>query len=105
MEDLSRIIQELFQQYGNTVDKSWMVFTYGKQQHLYIQMDAKMRLAMNRVLEFCKIANQDINKFMEPVVQEMVRKSTIGLESRKQEGAINPSGDLVDDLEDDKTQW
>jgi len=89
--DLSKIIQELFNKYGETVNQSFMVFTYGKQQHIYVAMDAKMRRSMDRVMECCKITGVDLNDFMRPVMDDLVKKAAIEIEKKRQEDAVNGS--------------
>lgn len=96
--DLENIIQDLFNKYGETVNNSFMIFTYGKQQHIYVQMDAKMRRAMDRVLECCRQLKVDINEFMRPVLDEASKKAAIDIEKRKQADAVSGS-----DVE--KSEW
>lgn len=83
VSDLERIIQELFAKYGETVSQSFMVFTYGKQDHIYISMDPKMRKAMNKAMECCRITGLDMNEFMRPVVEDFVRKAAVDIEQRQ----------------------
>ena len=69
VEDLSRIIQELFNKYGDTVQQSFMVFTFGKQHHVYIQMTSKTKKALDKVLNYCKTTGEDINEVMAPIIK------------------------------------
>ena len=89
VQDLERIIQELFAKYGETVNQSFMIFTYGKQQHIYVAMNAKMRKAMDKAMECCRLTGQDINDFMRPVVEEFVRKAAIEIEKNQQASGEN----------------
>lgn len=95
VEDLGRIIQELFNKYGETVNQSFMVFTFGKQQHIYIGMDAKMRRAMDKVMECCRLLGQDINDFMKPVVDECLKKAVSSIEEKKQADAVSGSAPVA----------
>lgn len=101
VEDLGKIIQDLFNKYGETVNNSFMVFTYGKQQHIYIAMDAKMRRAMDKVMECCRQTKTDMNDFMRPLIDDLVRKATIELEKKKQEDAVRGSGGVAVE----KVEW
>jgi hypothetical protein len=83
VQDLERIIQELFAKYGDTVNQSFMIFTYGKQQHIYVAMDAKMRKAMDKAMECCRLMGTDMNDFMRPVVEDFVRKAAIEIEKKR----------------------
>jgi len=79
-EDLQRIIQMLFAKYGDTVDLSYMIFTYGKQEHIYVQMNPAMRKAMDKVVAYCKMTCQDINDFMVPITQAFMKEALAALE-------------------------
>jgi acyl carrier protein len=83
VQDLERIIQELFAKYGDTVNQSFMIFTYGKQQHIYVAMDAKMRRAMDKAMECCRLTGADMNDFMRPVVEDFVRKASVEIEKKR----------------------
>jgi hypothetical protein len=68
VEELASLIEEMFSKYGDTVDQNFMVFVHGKREHVYIAMSPKMKAAMEKVTEFCKITKTDINSVMAPVV-------------------------------------
>lgn len=70
VEDLSKIIQTLFNKYGDTVQQSFMVFTFGKQHHVYIQMTSKTKKALDKVLNYCKTTGEDINEVMAPIIKQ-----------------------------------
>lgn len=81
VEDLNKIIQALFTKYGDTVAQSFMIFTHGKREHLYVAMDRKMKKAMDKVIEHCKKSGEDINEFMEPLTQVFMQAATRKLKS------------------------
>lgn len=70
VDDIGRIVQEMFAKNGETVDKSFMVFTYGKQEHIYVAMSNSTRKVMDKVLLFCETSGTDLNELMEPVLKE-----------------------------------
>jgi ParB/RepB/Spo0J family partition protein len=80
VEELSQIIQKMFTEYGDTVQNSYMVFTHGGKQHLYIAMDAKMNRAMDKVVEYCRLSGEDINKFMAPITEACLKEADKKLE-------------------------
>jgi hypothetical protein len=80
VEELSQIIQKMFATYGDTVQQSYMVFTHGGQQHLYIALDPKMKRAMDKVVEYCRISGEEINKFMAPITENYLKESEKKLE-------------------------
>jgi len=74
VEELTSILNELFAKYGNTMDQSFMVFTHGKKEHIYIAMDMKMRAAMQKVVEYCKLTKEDINTVLAPVTDRYMKE-------------------------------
>lgn len=68
-EDLEKIVQMLFAKYGDTVDLSYMIFTYGKQEHLYISMSSKVRKAMKKLCQYAEHTKTDINELMAAIVE------------------------------------
>ena len=85
VEDLSNIIQNLFAKHGDTVALSYMVFTYGRQEHVYVQMNSKMKRSLDKVLGYCRAANEDINDFLSPIIEEAGKKALKDLETAKRE--------------------
>jgi hypothetical protein len=83
VDDLGEIIQTLYQKYGDTVNQSFMVFTFGKQEHIYVAMNAKMRKAMGKVLDYVAVSGEDINDVMRPVVDSCARAATKQWEALK----------------------
>lgn len=73
VEELTSIINELFNKYGNTMDQSFIVFTHGKREHIYVAMDMKMKRAMEKVTEYCKMTKEDINLVMAPVTEKCMK--------------------------------
>lgn len=69
LDDLQRIIQTLFSKFGDTLAQSYMVFTYGKQEHIYVQMDRHMKRAMDKIVSLCKHTGMNINDFLGPVIK------------------------------------
>jgi len=87
--ELQAVIQEMFAQHGDTLEYSFMVFNFGKNRHVYIKCNAKMRRGLEKAMECCKQLKVDINDFMEPVCAEFIRKAAIDIERKHQEDAIS----------------
>lgn len=85
VEDLSNIIQHLFAKHGDTVSLSYMVFTYGKSEHVYVQMNSKAKKALDKVLSYCRSTDLDINDFLAPVIEEAGKKALKELEKAKRD--------------------
>lgn len=84
VEDLQNIIQSLFARYGDTLQHSYMVFTHGKQEHVYIQASTKTLRAIRKIMTYCQETSSDINKVIEPILADGVKKLGKALEdSRK----------------------
>jgi hypothetical protein len=90
MKDLENIIQDLFQKYGDTLNQSYMIFTYGKQQHIYIAMGATLRAAMTKLMTYCSITRKDINEVVAPLIQEGVKALNDDLERLQREKTTQP---------------
>lgn len=104
VSDLQNIIQSLFTKYGDTVKHSFMIFTHGKQEHIYIAMDRKMVRAMTKVMDYCKLTGEDINAFMVPIVNEFMREATKKLAEREGSKGQKPDPLLDDPEETDRSK-
>jgi len=91
VEDLSNILQHLFAKHGDTVNLSFMVFSFGKQEHTYVQMNRQTKKALDKVLAYCRHANEDINDFLAPLIEEAGKQALLGLDrARAQAKAAVP---------------
>ena len=79
VEDLGTIIQTLFAKFGDTVQQSFMVFTFGKTEHVYVQMDKAMKKALDKVLNYCRESGADVNEFMGPILNDAAVKAAENL--------------------------
>jgi hypothetical protein len=68
LQDLERILNELWSSYGDTIHQSFMIFTYGKREHVYIAMDRKTREALKKITNHCKKTSKDINEVLGPAL-------------------------------------
>jgi ParB/RepB/Spo0J family partition protein len=97
VEDLSKVIQAMFTRYGDTVNQSFMVFSHGNKQHLYIAMNPQMKKAMDRVMEYCRKSGEDINDFMEPLTKAYMQTADSRIkrmtESEELEDAVGSDED------------
>ena len=88
VEDLSNIIQHLFAKHGDTVNLSFMVFTFGKQEHIYVQANSKTKKALDKVLAYCKHAHEDINDFLAPIIEQAGKEALKQLDKSKKEAEV-----------------
>lgn len=69
VEDLSKIIQHLYDMYSDTVPFGFMVFTYGKKEHVYVSMTKKAKTAMDALTKAAKSQRIDINDLLTPALE------------------------------------
>ena len=62
--DLNKIIQTLFKEHGDTVKYSFMVFTFGGKEHIYIAMNKTVHEAMKKILAQAKEKHLDVNDLL-----------------------------------------
>jgi hypothetical protein len=91
--DLGNIIQMLFSQYGDTVQQSFMIFTYGKQEHLYVQMDKKLKKLVDKVIEYTRATGEDINAVFLSVLEPTVKDLSKRLDAKRADDPDNSDGD------------
>lgn len=75
IDDLSAILNGLFQKYGNDLKYSFMVFTYGGREHIMVKMSEKMYKSMRKITTFCRDHQADINLLFEPIVAKMMENA------------------------------
>lgn len=71
VDDLSRILNEMFSKYGDTLKNNYMIFQYGGKTHLWVLMDSKLKKKMiDEVVEELKAGNYDINQYFSKLINE-----------------------------------
>jgi len=70
IRNLSMILNKLFAEFGETVQNSYMFFTYGTKLHLMIMMSPKLRKSIDILSQYCQNKNTDINEVLEKIVEE-----------------------------------
>lgn len=91
VEDLEKIIQDMFSKYGDTLNLGFMIFTYGKQEHLYIAMDSKLKKAMDALRFYCQESSRNINDVMAPLVKHLMQTLDSEFKNGLPEHPENPS--------------
>lgn len=84
VDDLSRILNELFSKFGNTLDNNFMIFTYGGKVHLWVLMESDLKeFLVDDLIEDFKEFNVDASSFFrillekhgKDVLQDMIKNS------------------------------
>lgn len=73
VEDLSNVLNNLFTNYGNTLDKNFMVFTYGGKEHIYVVMDGEMKKSMKKIRDSAMDTNSDMTVLLGPAIQQVAK--------------------------------
>lgn len=82
-EDLGNIVTDMMNKYGETMGQSFMVFTYGKQEHVYVQADRVTKKAVDKLIFYCRETNADINTVLGPLLEQ---------EAERRMNELNPRG-------------
>ena len=69
--DLERIIQHLFQEHGDSVKYSFMVFAWGGKEHTYISMSKKVHQAMKKIMAASRSGELDINEIIGDAIEKV----------------------------------
>jgi len=75
IDDLSAILNGLFQKHGNDLRFNFMFFTYGGKEHIMVRMSEKMFKTMKKVTGFCRDHQADINLLFEPIVAKIMENA------------------------------
>lgn len=67
----------------HTVERGYADFTFGGQQHTYVQMSRNTKKALDKVLAYCKHANEDVNDFLAPLIEEAGKQALKALDKSK----------------------
>jgi hypothetical protein len=93
LQDLERILNEIWSSYGDTVQLSFMIFTYGTREHTYISMDKQTRAALRRITDYCKVGAKDINAVIGPALCALADVLAVGKTPAPAPVSENDDGD------------
>lgn len=68
IDDLALVLNKMFTEYGDTVEYSFMAFTWGGKMHYLIRMDKTLKNAMSGVHTYCVENAIDINDVLTPLL-------------------------------------
>lgn len=69
MNDLSLVLNTILNQHGDTLDYSFLVFSFGGKEHAYISMSKKTKAVVDKVFAHCKEWGKDVNEVIPEVTQ------------------------------------
>lgn len=71
VDDLSRILNEMFNKYGDTLKQNFMVFQYGGKTHVWVIMDKALKNKfVDGVLEELHAGGYDINRYLDKLITD-----------------------------------
>lgn len=71
--DLDKIIQKFMSESGDTAQYSFLVFTWGGKEHIYVAMSDKIREAMKLIVRASRSKKVDINEIIEEAIIDAAR--------------------------------
>lgn len=69
VEHVSTSISEIFEKYGHTVPNSFVVFPAGGKRHMFINSNASLKIAIDKIVMKCLQQNMDINVVLGGLLQ------------------------------------
>ena len=97
-EDLAKIIQDLFNRYGDTLEFGFMVFTYGKQDHWYVQATKKVMKSLDQIALYCRETKAQIGEVLAPILDKGAKELAKKLAEEKK--AVTSGADPLLDSKD-----
>jgi hypothetical protein len=75
IDDLGLILNKIFHDHGDTLQHSFMVFSYGGKEHTYVAMSKQTRNAVALVLDHCKSWGKDVNEVIGKLTEAWVKEA------------------------------
>lgn len=63
VDDLSNVLNTIMKEGGSTLDKGYMVFTYGGKKHHYIRIDQQLDELISHIEDDCKMSGRNLCDF------------------------------------------
>ena len=70
VDDLSRILNQMFKKHGDTLQQNFMVFTYGSKTHYWIKLTDEGKKNMDSLAEYCAEEGVDINRVLNFLLED-----------------------------------
>jgi hypothetical protein len=72
VEDLGRVLQEIFATYGSSVDLSFVVFSFGGREHLLVRCEKRAWDNLQRITDECVEAGVDVNDRLNQLLEQFL---------------------------------
>lgn len=70
IDGLGKVLNQLFSKYGSDLKYSFMVFTYGKKNHLYVMLSDTAKENLDRLMAKCRDEKKDINEILVSIFEK-----------------------------------
>jgi hypothetical protein len=95
VDNLALILNKMFTQYGNDLKWSFMVFTWGGQDHLWVKMNDKVKRIVDDVKKICREKEVDINLFFEEFFSKISSDDVEEVKSKIKKEVVENEGDTA----------
>ncbi|MEN3039789.1 MAG: hypothetical protein ABDI07_11710, partial [Candidatus Kryptonium sp.] len=85
LDDLGNILNKLFTEYGDTIDRNFMYFSYGGKEHLYIICSRKLWRLVNSLMDYISKENLDASEVFSEIILDYVEKIGIAIKGSENE--------------------
>lgn len=80
IDNLSVVLNEVFSQYGDTVNQNFMFFLYKKKMHLLISMDGRLVKSVELLTAHLKASKEDANPILNDALKAKLKELGISLD-------------------------
>lgn len=80
IDDLATVLNKLFTTYGDTVPYGYMIFDYGKADHVWLRMQKGQKEDMAKFGDICRAYNRSVDKGM-TVLMQLIALGTLTQEA------------------------
>jgi len=99
IDDLSAILNRLFNDYGDTLEYNFMIFDYSGKDQLWVKCDKPMWEKVNNIANACKMKGRDINEVLPMLLKDISEIELTNNEEVKTEEESKPEGNKEENLE------
>lgn len=95
VQDIQRIVQDIFHKHGNTADKGYMVFTHAGQPHVYVPMSPELNTVVRKLVKQAKDSEENFGELLLRLLQPGVAPTAPRQKAPRKEKASEgeePSG-------------
>lgn len=69
MENLTEVLNKIYADYGKTVPYHFLIFAYGKKQHLMVICSPNLWKKIRKITNECELKNKDVNEIFSKLIE------------------------------------